>query len=278
MTDEGPGSDNHTGPARAGIPSTGAVRADGDDGEVGGAGGRPESPAAALRAATLTTADADAGAGHPADRKPANRVGVRMNRVSKTKGKKAGKTPVAAPVTGRVPADDSASPKRTPSIGSPKSAFRRPGIGRKEPFDAKLLRAIIPGYSRNGSGKAFTFYGITVKYKTSSWIVNRRYSQFEELHRKLSAVHKHRVPKLPPKTLNPNPSDPAFLARRRQALEAYLHAVLTDSVLRGHQYLASFLALDPGAANSGYIDHDWMSRTGGGSLSESKSRNPCAIL
>lgn len=173
MTDEGPGSDNHTSPARAGIPSTGAVRADGDDGEVGGAGGRPKSPAAALRAATLTTADADAGAGHPPDRKPANRVGVRMNRVSKTKGKKAGKTPVAAPVTGRVPADDSASPKRTPSIGSPKSAFRRPGIGRKEPFDAKLLRAIIPGYSRNGSGKAFTVCGLLCVPSAAPFAVRR---------------------------------------------------------------------------------------------------------
>ena len=86
------------------------------------------------------------------------------------------------------------------------------------------------------------------------------------------------MPQLPPKTLSANPSDPQFLEMRRVALERYLHGILVDPVLREHRSLATFLALDPMASVSGYIDHDWMSRTGAAPASNRGKRGWCVVL
>ena len=71
-------------------------------------------------------------------------------------------------------------------------------------------------------------YVIELVVSDCSWTIQRRYSEFHDLHEKLVALRKVDQALLPPKKLLWNQSK-SFVEKRRQDLENYLQELLNES-------------------------------------------------
>ncbi|XP_022101206.1 nischarin-like isoform X2 [Acanthaster planci] len=74
----------------------------------------------------------------------------------------------------------------------------------------------------------YTAYVIELSVSDCSWTIQRRYSEFHDLHEKLVALKKVERALLPPKKLLWNQSK-SFVEKRRQDLESYLQKMLDQS-------------------------------------------------
>jgi len=81
----------------------------------------------------------------------------------------------------------------------------------------------IPNVENNEN---ISIYIIMVRVGSISWTVPHRYNDFVELHEKLSSDHGLAKDILPPKKVIGN-RDPAFIEKRRGALEVYLTSVVS---------------------------------------------------
>ncbi|KAL2270490.1 hypothetical protein VTJ83DRAFT_2674 [Remersonia thermophila] len=82
-------------------------------------------------------------------------------------------------------------------------------------------------HTPSDGSKPYTLYNITLRLPLSSFVVQRRYSDFAALHRELTALVGAPPPApLPAKSwLRSTVSSPELTEQRRQGLEAYLRAV-----------------------------------------------------
>lgn len=71
-----------------------------------------------------------------------------------------------------------------------------------------------------------TYYKIVVKVGSVNWVVWHRYSNFVELHERLTTDHGVAKDLLPPKKVIRNKT-PKFVEQRREALNEYLKNVFT---------------------------------------------------
>lgn len=110
-------------------------------------------------------------------------------------------------------------------------------------------------------GTEFTCFEVTVSVSEHSWMLQKRYSEFEELYRHLFAAHSkvvaaERWPSFPQKTWLSR-FDQAIVETRRQGLQVFLQAcvartlypVILDTRLRG------FLLLDEGIEKAVELEH-----------------------
>ena len=124
-----------------------------------------------------------------------------------------------------------------------------------------VIKISIPSYDvrADASGKNYTLYNVAVKSGEEQWVVFRRFSQFEELAKKIEAKKS-----LPGKRIFGN-FDVVFLEKRRVALETFLLAVLAATDVHKNEDLASFLGMGihEKKMRSGLQEFDWVHRTGG---------------
>jgi sorting nexin-13 len=106
------------------------------------------------------------------------------------------------------------------------------------------FRARVTGVEIAGSGiAAFAVYLVSVESLEdgNSWIVPRRYSNFESLHRKLTAINPSFRGYFPPKNWGYNNLDGAFIEKRRQQLDLYVQEMLTDDIVKDCELVFHFL-------------------------------------
>ena len=108
---------------------------------------------------------------------------------------------------------------------------------------ARILRAAhVTGVEIAGSGiNAFAVYLVAVEATSDDgWVVPRRYSNFEALHRKLLVLSPDFKGKLPLKTwLGPN-LEGAFIEKRRRELDKYVQEILADVVVKDSEDVFHF--------------------------------------
>ncbi len=131
--------------------------------------------------------------------------------------------PVAAP-TAAAPTTVPSSDARTPEpVAAPEPAVR-------EGDDAMPLRVEIPRCAPqedpDDGSKQHTVYTIFCSKGKHGWMVQRRYTQFCQLHAQLTDVGLAGLPELPGKKLVGN-MEPEFVEQRRVGLEGYLQQVCT---------------------------------------------------
>ncbi|CAG5131179.1 unnamed protein product, partial [Candidula unifasciata] len=89
----------------------------------------------------------------------------------------------------------------------------------------------------------FTVYIITVTVGAYTWTVKHRYSEFYDLHEKLTVSHKLDRSLLPPKKIFGNQTE-SFIKKRQRELEIYLQTVIMFLAQRIPSCLAYFLDFD----------------------------------
>ncbi|GAQ83243.1 PX domain containing protein [Klebsormidium nitens] len=116
----------------------------------------------------------------------------------------------------------------------------------------RVLGRVVGAKMEESGGKAFAVYTIAVADSDrSSWLVQRRYRNFEALHRRLKDLPQYKL-KLPPKRfLGPN-LDGSFVLERRAQLDKYLQDLLAvPSVAESHE-VWDFLSADSHAYGYGH--------------------------
>jgi hypothetical protein len=116
-----------------------------------------------------------------------------------------------------------------------------------EPTGSLALSLSIPtARTSEGSSRA-TFFSILVNYgDAKTWIVERRFSEFDELHDALENELSTRLPGLPPKTWFKS-FDADFIEKRRIGLETYLHMCLQSNAISNSRTFLAFLDHDAAA-------------------------------
>ena len=76
----------------------------------------------------------------------------------------------------------------------------------------------------------------------STWLIHRRFSQFERLHKRVKALRARGRYKLPPKRLLFHGTEGVFMDARRQLLDQYLVDMLADPRLAASPEVGDFLA------------------------------------
>ncbi|KAI8782208.1 nischarin isoform X2 [Biomphalaria glabrata] len=89
----------------------------------------------------------------------------------------------------------------------------------------------------------FTVYIISVTVGSYAWTVKHRYSEFHDLHERLSASYKLDKTLLPPKKLFGNQTE-AFIKKRQKELEIYLQTIILCLAQHIPSSLAYFLDFD----------------------------------
>lgn len=84
----------------------------------------------------------------------------------------------------------------------------------------------------DNESKQHTVYTIFCSKGKHGWMVQRRYTQFRQLHEQLTAVGLVGLPELPPKKLMGNMAA-EFVEQRRLGLESYLQQVCTVAGAQG---------------------------------------------
>jgi len=112
------------------------------------------------------------------------------------------------------------------------------------------VHVTIPNVEINeNTPKPYVVYNILIKIHSLSWIVKKRYSDFERLHDQLQKeVPRNRlisseVLSLPPKRLLGN-LDPGFIEERRKLLSDYLVDICNESHLFESQSFGKFINID----------------------------------
>ena len=99
----------------------------------------------------------------------------------------------------------------------------------------------------SGAGSSHVSYDIHVTSSgggptPASWLIHRRFSQFERLHKRVKALRARGRYKLPPKRLLFHGTEGGFMDARRQLLDQYLVDMLADPRLAASPEVADFLA------------------------------------
>eukprot|EP00898_Chlorokybus_atmophyticus_P007493 jgi/Chlat1/7745/Chrsp66S07220 len=103
------------------------------------------------------------------------------------------------------------------------------------------VRARVSGVEIKGeSHKSYASYMLSVVNGTSSWLVYRRYRNFETLHRRLRTFPNYRA-KLPPKRIMFDNLDGSFVTERRDALDRYVQEIMSVPDLAESAEIADFL-------------------------------------
>lgn len=115
----------------------------------------------------------------------------------------------------------------------------------------------IPEAREVSTPTRFILYVISVKGPVRSWTVQRRYSEFANLHKKLTEL-KNLTVQFPPKSLF---NFPEFLAERKISLERYLQHILsnTDNIWRRSKAWHEFLNLPETQLRSNQINYNTAS-------------------
>ena len=98
-------------------------------------------------------------------------------------------------------------------------------------------------------GKVVTFYTINVydNFSRKKWVLSKRYSEFEALHKKLSKLIPN-VPTIPGKSLFKMKSSDA-LTKRKNHLESFLFQCVNRKDIMASEYIKDFLELDRHSPN-----------------------------
>jgi hypothetical protein len=97
----------------------------------------------------------------------------------------------------------------------------------------------------SGTGSSHVSYDIHVTTggpASASWLIHRRFSQFERLHKRVKALRARGRYKLPPKRLLFHGTEGGFMDARRQLLDQYLVDMLADPRLAASPEVGDFLA------------------------------------
>ena len=98
-------------------------------------------------------------------------------------------------------------------------------------------------------GKVVTFYTVNVydNYSRKKWILSKRYSEFEALHKNLAKLFPN-VPSIPGKSLFKIKSSDA-LTKRKNHLESFLYQCVNRKDIMASDYIKDFLELDRHSPN-----------------------------
>ncbi|KAI9252980.1 hypothetical protein BDA99DRAFT_177092 [Phascolomyces articulosus] len=122
---------------------------------------------------------------------------------------------------------------------------------------AEVIQAVfVPSTETRHQPKPHTVYCVEVHAAVRTWVVWKRYSDFEKLHNQFESIFpKHHVPmQLPTKSFFPPTfNDAAKIDTRRRGLEEYLRAILShrDDRWRQTDIWKDFLAIPHGNHKSG---------------------------
>lgn len=105
------------------------------------------------------------------------------------------------------------------------------------------LRYTITNYSKAvGREKEVIYYGVLVAHPLVSWILKRRFSDFDQLHANL-LKHYPKLPKFPPKSFFALSTDSEFTKRKEQLIK-YLDELQEIPDLNQNLYIIDFLKID----------------------------------
>ena len=98
-------------------------------------------------------------------------------------------------------------------------------------------------------GKVITFYTVNVydNFSRKKWVLSKRYSEFEALHKNLSKLIPN-VPSIPGKSFFKLTSSDA-LTKRKNHLESFLHQCVNRKDIMASDYIKDFLELDRHSPN-----------------------------
>nr|AVV27001.1 Rheb [Hemiarma marina] len=94
--------------------------------------------------------------------------------------------------------------------------------------------------TRESGGKTFTVYKVKIQSELGSWTVARRYSQFDDLNKRLAISNPSAALPLPKKKLVGN-QNKDFIEQRRVALDKYVREICDDPRLANSQEFRSFI-------------------------------------
>ncbi len=83
------------------------------------------------------------------------------------------------------------------------------------------------------------YFTIAVMSHEKAWTVERRFSQFDALHKELKSAFPQ-LPQLPPKTML-KVSNPEAIGRRKQALNTYLRELVARASILNSAIMSKFL-------------------------------------
>ena len=104
------------------------------------------------------------------------------------------------------------------------------------------LKISIPSYKESTIDRNVIFYSISVQRGSEQWNLEKRFSEFSDLHKNLSKLFKN-LPSFPSKTLTKQ-TDMHFLQTRQRTLEAYLIACAERLEVFSSEPIKKFLQLD----------------------------------
>lgn len=104
------------------------------------------------------------------------------------------------------------------------------------------LKLSIPSYKESSVDRNVIYYIIQVQKSSDTWNLEKRFSEFSDLHKNLSKLFKT-LPSFPSKTITKQ-TDMHFLHTRQIALEAYLKACIEKLEIFSSEPLKKFLQLD----------------------------------
>uniref|UniRef100_A0A7S0CN41 PX domain-containing protein n=1 Tax=Amorphochlora amoebiformis TaxID=1561963 RepID=A0A7S0CN41_9EUKA len=107
-------------------------------------------------------------------------------------------------------------------------------------FDA-MWDLTIQGVRRRVEPKPFVSYEISVANGEYTWVVEKRYSDFKQLHDRLKKRFSEFATKVPGKHVLSNNMDPVFIQRRKQELQAYLQQLVWNRHVSESQLFHEFL-------------------------------------
>ena len=121
----------------------------------------------------------------------------------------------------------------------------------------QLVEATIPETKQTAAD--FTVYVVRVVHPKGTKVVEKRYSEFFELHKKLRKENVRPYPEFPSKRLV-RKRDPKVVEARRQQLEAYLEEFLAQEKIP--RLVLSFLGVDlDEGENDGQEESDWFEQS-----------------
>lgn len=124
--------------------------------------------------------------------------------------------------------------------GQPKHLSSRFVLSRTLKGKRAGLQAVISGAMNIvQKNNRFTIFAIAMNNKSGSWVVHKRYSEFENLHKQVGA---HTSAKLPGKKLFGSSTDAAVVKERMVGLNEYLQVLLDNDAVSASDPVDGFLA------------------------------------
>jgi len=110
----------------------------------------------------------------------------------------------------------------------------------------QTLSIIKTHMEEKGQGKKTVWYVINVKVDGETWVVVKRYRQFEKLHSELSKRYNSKLPLLPIKKIKKfhNHASKYFVEKRRALLDNYCKKLLLNRQIGQSQEVLTFFSQD----------------------------------